>query len=62
MMVELLYLPNCPHYSEALDLVRDVLKDEGIIADLTETLISITERQWNEASVDRPRSALTGEI
>lgn len=40
MTVELLYLPNCPHHYEALDLVRDVLKIEGITAELMETRIS----------------------
>ena len=40
MTVELLYLPGCPHHSGALDLVRDVLKDQGITAELTETPIS----------------------
>ena len=40
MTVELLYLPNCPHHAAAVDLVRGVLKDEGLAAELTETLIA----------------------
>ena len=40
MTVELLYLPNCPHHREASDLVHEVLKDEGITAELIETPIS----------------------
>ena len=40
MTVELLYLPNCPHHCATSDLVRDVLKDEGITAEFTETAIS----------------------
>lgn len=45
MTVELLYLPNCPHYGAVLNLVRDVLKKHGIVANFTETLIS----SWEEA-------------
>lgn len=40
MTVELLYLPNCAHHRATLDLVRNVLKDDGIVAELTETSIS----------------------
>ena len=50
MTVELLYLPNCPHYRETSDLVREVLRDEKIVAELTETLVSdfrdATERSF----------------
>jgi hypothetical protein len=50
MTLELLYLPNCPHHREASDLVREVLKNEGIAAELTETPITdfrdATERSF----------------
>lgn len=40
MTVELLYLPGCPHHGAALDLVRDVLREQGWRAELTQTRIS----------------------
>lgn len=40
MTVELLYVPNCPHHGAALDLARDVLKDEGMAVELIQTPIS----------------------
>jgi hypothetical protein len=50
MTIELLYLRNCPHYRETSDLVREVLQDEKIVAELTETLVSdftdATERSF----------------
>jgi hypothetical protein len=40
MTVELLYLPSCPYYGAALELARDVLKNEGMAAELIEMPIS----------------------
>jgi hypothetical protein len=36
MTVELLYLPGCPNHQEAADLVRNVLQEEGVVANLIE--------------------------
>lgn len=40
MTVELLYLPSCPNHIAALELARDVLKKEGMDAELIEMPIS----------------------
>lgn len=60
MTVELLYLPNCPHHSCALDLVRDVLKDEAITAELTETLISNYEQARQSGFPGSPTIRVNG--
>jgi hypothetical protein len=60
MMVELLYLPNCPHYGGALDLVREVLKDEGIAAELTETPISDCEEAREHSFPGSPTLRVNG--
>jgi hypothetical protein len=40
MTLELLYMPGCPHHGAALDLVRGVLRDEGLTAEFKETPIA----------------------
>src|SRR5260370_18970350 len=40
MKVDILYFDGCPHYKPALDRVREVLKEEGISADVSETHIA----------------------
>jgi hypothetical protein len=40
MTLELLYMPGCPHHGAALDLVRDVLRNERLTAEFSETPIA----------------------
>ena len=40
MRIEVLYFDECPNHSPAVDRIRDVLKEEGIAADISEVKIS----------------------
>ena len=34
MKVEVLYFPDCPHYSTAVNTVRETLEQEGVLAEI----------------------------
>jgi len=40
MTLELLYMPGCPHHDDALDLIHEVLSDESLTPEFSETIIS----------------------
>lgn len=61
MTVELLYLRNCPHHGAALDLARDVLKDEGMAAELIETPISDFEEAIERRFPGSPTLRVNGQ-
>ena len=61
MTVELLYLPNCPHHGSALNLARDVLKDEGISVELIETPISNYEEAIERRFPGSPTLRVNGQ-
>ena len=61
MTVELLYLPNCPHHSAALDLARDVLKVGGMAAELIETPISDYEEAIERKFPGSPTLRVNGQ-
>ena len=39
MKIEVLYFDGCPNYSPAVDRIRDVLKEEGIVAEISEVKV-----------------------
>lgn len=47
LKVEVLYVAECPFYSAAVKLVREVLSEEGVGAEIQEVLVS-DERIANE--------------
>lgn len=47
MKVEVLYVAGCPSHPAAVQLVRDALMAEGIVADVHEVLVS-NDRKANE--------------
>lgn len=47
MKVEVLYVADCPSHPAAVQLVRDVLVSEGVIAEVSEVLI--TDNQMAKA-------------
>lgn len=61
MTVELLYLPNCPHHCAALELARDVLKDEGMDVELIETAISDYEEAIKRRFPGSPTFLVNGQ-
>lgn len=61
MTVELLYLPNCPHHGAALDLAREVLKDEGTAAELIEIPISNYEEAIERSFPGSPTLRVNGQ-
>lgn len=39
MKIEVLYFDECPNYAPAVDRIRDVLKEEGLSAEITEVRV-----------------------
>jgi hypothetical protein len=61
MTVELLYTPGCPNHETAAELVRDVLKAEGLRADLVETPVSSYEEAWARSFAGSPTVRVNGQ-
>jgi hypothetical protein len=61
MTVELLYLPDCPHYSAAAALVRDVLDHEGLSAEFSQTAISDHEEARRHGFPGSPTLRVNGQ-
>jgi hypothetical protein len=40
MKIEILFIPGCPNYSPSLDRVRKVLREEGVLAELSKLEVS----------------------
>lgn len=45
MKIEVLYVPECPSHTAAVQLVKDVLRAEGVVADIREVLVT----DWHSA-------------
>ena len=46
MKIEVLYVPECPSRTAAVQLVKDVLRAEGVVAEIREVLVA----DWRSAA------------
>lgn len=60
MTVELLYLPSCPYHAAAAALLREVLDDEGLPPEFTETPIADYEEAMKRGFPGSPTFRVNG--
>ena len=61
MKVEVLYFDGCPHHPEAVQLVREVLEQTGIRADLVEVAVNDAAQAERLKFVGSPTVRVNGE-
>jgi hypothetical protein len=61
MTLELLYLPGCPNHGATADLVRCVLREEGVVAKIKEIPISDHEGAAAHAFRGSPTLRVNGQ-
>ena len=61
MTLELLYLPDCPNHGAAVDMVRDVLAEEGMSPPFIQTPISDDEQAMEHRFPGSPTIRVNGQ-
>jgi len=61
MKIEILYVPGCPSHPAAVKLLRDVLRAEGVAAEIREVLVTDQSMARNLAFCGSPTIRINGQ-